>query len=451
MRFTTINLQEAKATVTHEGGKAYTLAPEQELVKMALTSFVDKSFYEKMSDKLTRLRELCKKVDPMFLLKLATWAREKGLRTVNQVMIMEWLQYGDREKYFVKAVKRPDEIIDMMGYYALVNSQDPKKLKVANKLKRAIKERLEKFDDYTLGKYKGKKWVVNLYDLVNISHAHSPSIDKLVKGTLEVSDTRETELSANGNTAESRKRLLKEEKLGALAFIRNLRNMMQRGIEHVELALYLEKLDFKKLFPFQAIQAADVCISECALNTNSTLYKVLDRKIHDSFDKFSKLFDGRVAIGIDNSGSMDFTINSKSKLMRDRMAAYYGVCLQEKTGGDLFSRGTTCIPANGYSIDQLCKLWGGSTDVNCLINGTKRKGYDTLFIITDEQSSHSEVMKSDIKNIVVRNIADYENTIIPPYDGKYTYITGFNDSMFELVKNLWDVDWLIKAINNLEI
>ena len=70
---------------------------------------------------------------------------------------MEGLQYGDREKYFVKTVKRPDEIIDMMGYYALVNSQDPKKLKVANKLKRAIKERLEKFDDYTLGKYKGKK------------------------------------------------------------------------------------------------------------------------------------------------------------------------------------------------------------------------------------------------------------------------------------------------------
>jgi 60 kDa SS-A/Ro ribonucleoprotein len=179
---------------------------------------------------------------------------------------------------------------------------------------------------------------VNLYDLVNISHAFSPSIDKLVKGTLEVSDTRETELSANGNTVESRKRLLKEEKLGALAFIRNLRNMMQCGIEHAELALYLEKLDFKKLFPFQVIQAADICIKDCALNEKSTLYKVLDRKIHDSFDKFAKLFDGKVAIGIDNSGSMDSVINSKSKLMRDRMAAYYGVCLQEKTGGDLYSR-----------------------------------------------------------------------------------------------------------------
>ena len=77
MRFTTTNLQEAKATTNHEGGKSYTLAPEQELVKLALTSFLDKSFYETMNDKLKRLRELCKKVDPQFLLKLATWAREK--------------------------------------------------------------------------------------------------------------------------------------------------------------------------------------------------------------------------------------------------------------------------------------------------------------------------------------------------------------------------------------
>jgi hypothetical protein len=214
MRFTSNTLQEAKRVENMQGSKAsYSLAPEQELVKMTLTSFVDKSFYEKMDDKLTRLRDYCTKVDVDFLIKVATWARQKGLRTVNQIMLMESIKHPQFVEYFDKLVWRPDEIIDMLGYYVMVNNQHPKNIKISNKLKKAIKKRMERFNDYQLDKYKGKGDVINLFDIVNMTHPFSEPIDKLMKHTLASADTWEKELSANGNTKDSRGRLLSENRL----------------------------------------------------------------------------------------------------------------------------------------------------------------------------------------------------------------------------------------------
>lgn len=59
MRFTADQIQKHNRATNNEGGMSYNLTPEQELVKMALTSFVDKSFYEKMDDKVARLRQYC--------------------------------------------------------------------------------------------------------------------------------------------------------------------------------------------------------------------------------------------------------------------------------------------------------------------------------------------------------------------------------------------------------
>ena len=57
---------------------------------------------------------------------------------------------------FDKLVRRPDEILDMLGYYAMRNGQHLKQLKLANKLKKAIKIKMEKFSEYQLAKYRGK-------------------------------------------------------------------------------------------------------------------------------------------------------------------------------------------------------------------------------------------------------------------------------------------------------
>jgi hypothetical protein len=93
---------------------------------------------------------------------------------------------------------------------------------------------------------------------------------------------------------------------------------------------------------------------------------------------------------------------------------------------------------------------GGGTNVNCVINGLRGRGYDTLFIITDEQSQFS-MSSSDIDNIIVWNLADYKHSLLPSFDKGYTYITGFNDAQFELIEDLRDVKGLVQAIKALEL
>lgn len=447
MRFTQQHLQSTKEVVNHQWGVSYTLTPEQELLKLALTSFLDKSFYESMNEKVERLRWYCKQVDVDFLIKLATRARDKWLRTVNQVMLIESLKHKNFEWYFHKLVKRPDEIIDMLGYYAMINWQHPKMLKVANKLKRAIKNKLESFSEYQLGKYKGKQGIVNLYDLVNMSHAYTPAIDKLMKWTLEAPDTREVELSKNWNSYESWKRLLNEKKLWALAFIRNLRNIIQCGIDHNTIESYLQELDFSMVFPFQTIQAVDMCVRDCWLNEKSDLFKALEKKVYQSFEKFATLFEWKVAVGVDISWSMGYNINTKSSLKRDKMAWYYGVCLQH-FWADLYAWGTDCYDASCWTVDMF--RWREGTNINSLLNWVHGKWYDTLFVITDEQSS-IRMWNSDVKNIIVWNIADYQHWILPSFDKWYTYITGFNDAQFEIVNDIRDIKWLVSKINSLDI
>ncbi len=76
------------------------------------------------------------------------------------------------------------------------------------------------------------------------------------------------------------------------------------------------------------------------------------------------------------------------------------------------------------------------------------KWYDTLFIITDEQSRFG-MSQSDIPNIIIWNLADYNHSLIPTYTNGYTYITGFNDSQFELIEDLRDLPALISKIKSL--
>lgn len=450
MRFQATQLASAREVVNHQGWTSFILEPEQELLKLSLTSFMDKSFYETMNDKLTRLREYCSNVPTEFLLKLSVWARNKWLRTVNQCMLIEWLSDKDFVKAFQSLVQRPDEILDMLWYYVLINWQHPEKLKLANKLKKAIKIKLQSFSEYQLSKYKGKGDVINLYDIVNITHAYSPAIDKLMKGELKPADTWEVEVSANWNTIESRTRLLEENKLWALAFIRNLRNMIQTWMWHDKLETYLWTVDFTKLFPFQTIQSVDVCVREVWLSTRSPLYKALERKIYDSFTWFAKLFKGKVAVGVDISWSMHTAINSKSQLQRQTMAWYYGQWLQDHWA-DIYAWWTNCYDATNFCIDDFMKFneW---TNINCLLEWIKftGKNYDTLFVITDEQSS-IRIENSNIPNIIIRNIADYSHSIIPTFDRGYTYITWFNDAQFELIDDIRDISWLVKSINNITL
>ncbi|WP_390174307.1 TROVE domain-containing protein, partial [Staphylococcus pseudintermedius] len=72
---------------------------------------------------------------------------------------------------------------------------------------------------------------------------------------LETPDTWETQLSAVADAKETFTRLMAEKKLGALAFLRNLRNMVQAGVTEDEVRAYGSTVDASKVLPFRYIAA----------------------------------------------------------------------------------------------------------------------------------------------------------------------------------------------------
>ena len=64
-------------TVNYAGAKAFTLSPEMELYTAVVTWSLNDSFYEKDEARLLRLQKLITACNPMFVGKLAVYARTK--------------------------------------------------------------------------------------------------------------------------------------------------------------------------------------------------------------------------------------------------------------------------------------------------------------------------------------------------------------------------------------
>jgi hypothetical protein len=79
--------------------------------------------------------------------------------------------------------------------------------------------------------------IVKLRDVLLLSHAKPSNAEqaalwkRLVENTLESPDTWEVALSAGKDKRETWERLLREEKLGGVAVLRNLRLMLASGVD----------------------------------------------------------------------------------------------------------------------------------------------------------------------------------------------------------------------------
>lgn len=451
MRFT-----KQSTVATHNGGTAYSLSAKQELIKMCLISFLQKDYYTSDKSKIEAIQDLAARCDADWCMKLAIFSRNYGLRSVNHVLFIEAAKklYGTKgvraklTTYLNEMVRRPDELIDIVGYYAFSNNQNLNSIILPNALKEAVRFKLVQFSDYSLAKYKGKGDAINLYDLVNMVHASSDAITKLMKGTLGAADTWEVELSKNGNNKESWSRLLAEKKLGALATVRNLRNMLQAGIKTDTLAEYLDGIKWSDVFPFQAIQAIDM-LSEASIN-DKAIQDVIMKHVKECFKYIGDRYKGKVAIGIDVSGSMvNTSVSNLSKMDRLQMAVMYGLLLQEVIdGADVYLWSDSCcqIHTDEYQdVLKLARAMSGGTYIGYFIREIHNKGYDYAIVLTDEQID-DELSNVTKKGTVVWGLHNYKNTIAS--GNGITYFTGYNDIMWKVWSDIFRLWELEKEIEN---
>lgn len=325
---TGVNLTQNKS-----GHTAYKMEDKAKLVTQVLTTFFnEKKYYGDTSSDLMKTASLVAKADPKFVANLARYARkEMHLRSVSHALTA-LVAYEVETKPFIKevvedVVERADDITEILAYYIFVYGKP-----VPNGLKKSLANAMGKFNEYQISKYNSDNKSVSFKDILSITHAkpktdeQSELFNKIMNDSLAIAERWETELSAKGNTKEVWEDLIENNKLGYMAMLRNLRNIIIANPSNLN-KVY-EKLSDRnqilksKQLPFRFFSAYKEL--EKVSKAGSKVFDTLETAIETSIENLPKL-NGTTVIAIDVSGSMSSTISSKSSIQCVDLSRLLGV------------------------------------------------------------------------------------------------------------------------------
>lgn len=420
---------------THEGARAKKITKTQELERTVMACLLwEDSFYEDGQSIADRIKTLVHALPGKVTADLAVKAREEmKLRHVPLLMLRELARHPKKaEREYVgtalaRVIQRPDELTEYLAIY-WKDGKEP----LSAQSKRGLAEAFKKFDEYAFAKY-NRDGAVKLRDVLFLSHAKPDNkkqeklFKKIVENTLKTPDTWEVALSAGKNKGETFARLIEEEKLGALALLRNLRNMEQSGVDRKLIKGALKKMDVSRVLPFRFISAARYA---------PDLESDLEQAMFKALEKSPKL-TGKTAILVDNSGSMYGTkVSEKSELDRSDAACALAVLLREVCEDvDIIafeSKPTVVPPRRGFALVEAIKKTGsGGTNTETAKKLADSRGYDRIIIVTDEQS-HQTLSNPKSERAYVINVATYQNGI--GY-GKWNHLDGWSESVVNWIQS----------------
>src|SRR3990167_1096568 len=241
--------------LTHEGGVAERQSPLVELTRAVSTCLLfENTFYESGLSIADQIKELCNKVADSkggldAIAKLAVHARIKlHLRHVPLFLArhmarinssnLKYKGHNYTEKVLVDIIQRPDELSEFLSLYWKDNVDTQGKLKktLSAQVKRGLGEAFKKFNEYQLAKW-NRDNEIKLRDVLFLVHAKPKDVvqeqiwKRLVNNELEIPDTWEVALSAGIDKKETWERLIREKKLGYMALLMNLRNMVSANVD----------------------------------------------------------------------------------------------------------------------------------------------------------------------------------------------------------------------------
>lgn len=308
--------------MNHEGHAAYAMDDKMKLVSQVLTSFFnEEKFY---GDNSEEIKELLPKViakDPKFVSNLAIFARrEFNMRSISHVLV-GYLANVNEGKPFVKRtlkgiILRGDDATEVLAFYLNTFGKP-----IPNSLRKGLRDIFPTFDAYTLAKYKGEGNSVKMRDILCLcrpvpkNEEQSALWKSLLEGTIKPAYTWETQLSANGNNKETWESLIASGKVGYMALLRNLRNIIQAEPGNIDKVFEKladpEEVRKSRQLPFRFMSAyrnipLGSWYSRKALD-------VIDAAAEASVENLPKI-PGKTIIAIDVSGSMGHPISVKSDI-----------------------------------------------------------------------------------------------------------------------------------------
>ena len=516
-RIVAANSVPKEDTVNLQGHAAYALPDELRLVSMLNTLKLQSQFYKSDNDQMKELRDLIEKIglrDPKFVAQAIVYSRclGEGMRSINHLaaaLVAPFISGQEYAKRFFGAfdkkgkkggtIFRMDDMSEIKdAWFALGQKGLPASMR------KGFASVLENADTYQLAKYKN-----TVIDISNLVHPNSKlskaevevefegqkvkmkALDAIMKGIAVAADTWETAQSEAGQIvakavregkldkqeaekvlaeakADNWEGLLKDGKLGVLAALRNIRNMMKNPRQEMieawcKLITDPAKVRQALILPIHFDLAYDVVDNEFGQNkyANKVRQALQDGYIA-ALPNLAAAFPGKTLIVVDNSGSMGgFPVSdgktavhynygySKRTQTAGYKAGLIAATFAAATGGDIIQFGSNAHwfqynrNENVFSLaKKVCTASDGWTNPHAAFEliTRERKAYDRIIFISDNEVNGrvtSEAYKEYVRRVCDPyvygiDLCSYGTTPLKR-DGKVQYFFGYGPSMYESV------------------
>lgn len=420
---------------THEGGPAKRISPEMQLRRSVMSCLLwEREFYEDGKDIADRILETAAQCDTATVSALAVEARNVfGLRHVPLLLLTDLIRRGGPgvADTVAETIRRADEMAELVSIYW----RDGKR-PLSKQMKMGLAKAFGKFSEYQLAKY-DRDGPVRLRDVLFLTHPKPANDDqealfkRVAERQLATPDTWEVGLSGGADKRETFERLIRDGKLGYLALLRNLRNMVDAGCD---LGLVKDAIVARKgadlVWPFRYVAAARAC---------PQLEPVIDQALCEAVSSGPRL-SGSTVILVDVSASMHARMSAKSDMTRMDAAA----ALASVVNGDVrvftFSNQIVEVPPRRgmAGVDAVIRSQHHSvTYLGAAVEAVNREvKHDRLIVITDEQS-HDRVPDPVAAKAYMVNIASAKNGI--GY-GRWVHVDGFSEAIIRFITETENAD-----------
>lgn len=384
--------------------------------------------------------------------------------------------YANSRKLVCDVIVRADELADM---YSLALGTFGNKKSVPMSIKRGVADAFNKFNEYSFGKYKHGNSTFSLRDVLLVTHPVAKN-DKLNDVFAKIRDdklaipvTWETELSENGKLPVAQQKskadiwtdLLNADKLGYIALIRNIRNIIDAGVSQSVIdAKWCSKIADKNLIeksgvlPFQLYTTYDTVRKYGSSSVLAAISTALDMSLANIPD-----FGNNVALIHDVSGSMSSA--AYNSMTPAHYSALYVAAIalankHRKVDLIQFSTNAKQIALTGNSViqvfDNVYKTNGGGTDIGSAFKLIKSSGtkYDTIIVLSDGDINVHSVSNYTDSNLglgsdsakICFNFNSKNGHVLTDANG-WLHITGHSDRIFEFIKQSKSVDSVAKYLS----
>jgi 60 kDa SS-A/Ro ribonucleoprotein len=482
-----------------EGGVAFKPTAKNDLTLRVLTWLVGEPKFYGNKGEMQEIQNLVASIaqeDPEFILQLAAYARtEMYLRSAPTFLLVEAAMQEKCRKYIKKyapaILARADELTEVIAQFIARNGQigTGGKAVMPNALDKGIIEALHNFDEFQLRKYQRSDKKVKLRDVLRLTHPkprnpeESALYKRILKGELAPIDTWETTLSANDGKSKKEKWESIIPKMGYMALLRNLMNMLGAEVNMEAIDYVCKKLTdpqgvrYSKQFPYRFLSAYKMLENP----ENTVPNQFARQKFMEAVTEALELsvanipaFEGLTFVATDNSGSMSSPLSEKSKIKRVEVGNIMGALAQRisKFGvASVFGTYFQVVPLNSRDsvMSNAQKLIGTNVDhstnaylvLQHLIE--KKLKVDRIMLFSDMQCYDSSNLdlgypyfgrsaQTSYGNTLAAMLKTYKRTVnpdvymysfdlsgygtlqFPEDEPRVCLLAGFSDRVFDFIK-----------------